>query len=582
MVEVVAGKKLKRTWTLIKLMMFVGFFLMSFIALCAIGLYVYAKVAGPPPLQVPQTTVFYADNGKEIGQSEHGGQNRYWVSLDEISKPAVRATIAIEDKRFYDHFGFDFRRIGASALQDVMTMSKAEGASTITMQYARNLYLTQDKTWLRKVKEALLTLRLEANYSKNTILEGYLNTIYYGHNSYGIEAASQYFFGKDAKDLTLAEASMLAGIPNGPRYYSPYYNMKNSQQRQKTVLHAMVNAGYITKKQAHEAAKQKLHFMNHHETKKVESIAPYFQKTVERFLKNKLNLTPQMIHSGGLKVYTTLNTHLQKIAEKQVAKRMPDDSKLQVALVAMNPQNGAVKALVGGRNFEESTFNRAVQAKRQPGSSFKPFLYYTALKNGFTPSTKLISAPTTFHYNNGHSTYSPHNYGDYYAHGRITLMQALALSDNIYAVKTNMFLGPEKLVKTAKKAGITTPLAPIPSLALGTKPVTVLDMVRGYSAFANGGYRVKPTFIRKVVDREGNVIYESDAERKHVFDTQTAFILDHVMTGTFDESLNDYTTVTGRTINDYLDRKVAGKSGTTATDSWMIGFTPKLAAGVWT
>ncbi|HEU5141123.1 MAG TPA: penicillin-binding transpeptidase domain-containing protein, partial [Bacillales bacterium] len=240
------------------------------------------------------------------------------------------------------------------------------------------------------------------------------------------------------------------------------------------------------------------------------------------------------------------------------------------------------KALVGGRNFEESPYNRAVQAKRQPGSSFKPFLYYAALRNGYTPSSKLLSAPAVFHYNDGESTYSPHNFGNYYAYDFITLMQALALSDNIYAVKTNMFIGPEKLVKSAKKAGITTPLAPIPSLALGTKPVSVLDMVRGYSAYANGGYRIKPRFITKVVDPQGNVVYKNEPDKKRVFDPQTSFVLAHMMTGTFDESLNDYTTVTGRSINDYLNRQVAGKSGTTSTDSWMIGFTPKLAAGVWT
>lgn len=580
--EVVANKRLKRTWTCVKLALFLGFFLMSILALGAIGLYSYAKIAGPPPLRVPETTVFYASNGNIIGQTKHGGQNRYWVPLNQISQPLINATIAVEDKRFYHNFGFDFRRIAAAASKDVLTLSKAEGASTITMQYARNLYLTQDKTWLRKIKEALYTVRLEVNYPKKTILEGYLNTIYYGHDSYGIQAASQYFFGKDANHLTLAEASMLAGIPNGPGYYSPYYNKKNAKRRQKTVLHAMVASGYISKKQAKTAAQQPLHLLNHHEDKNTIGIAPYFQKTVERILKNKLGITSKMIQSGGLRVYTTLHPKLQKTAEKQVAKYMPFASKVQVAMVAMNPQNGNVEALIGGRNFKKSPFNRAVQAYRQPGSSFKPFLYYAALKNGFTPSTELLSAPTTFRYNHGKSTYSPHNFGHYYAHGFITLMQALALSDNIYAVKTNMFLGPEKLVKTAKTAGITSPLAPIPSLALGTKPVSVLDMVRGYSAFANGGYRVTPHFITKVVDAQGKVIYKSKPDKKQVFDPRISFILDHMMTGTFDSNLNDYSTVTGSTVSKYLHRRVAGKSGTTSTDSWMMGFTPKLAAGVWT
>lgn len=261
---------------------------------------------------------------------------------------------------------------------------------------------------------------------------------------------------------------------------------------------------------------------------------------------------------------------------------MGDDSEMQVAFVAMNPQNGHVKALIGGRDFEESPFNRAVQAKRQPGSAFKPFLYYTALENGFTPSTPLLSEPTTFRFNDGESTYSPHNYGDDYAHDFITLMQALALSDNIYAVKTNMAVGPEELVETAKKAGISSNLEPIPSLALGTKRVSPLEMVSGYGAFANGGYRLTPHFITKVADADGDVLYEGEPDKKQVFDPKTAFVLAHMMTGTFDESLNDYTTVTGRHINDYLHRQVAGKSGTTGTDSWMLGFTPKLVSGVWT
>lgn len=580
--EVVTSKRLRRTWMCVKLALLAGFFIVSLIALCAIGLYGYAKLAGPPPLHVPQTTVFYASDGTKIGEAEHGGQNRYWVSLDDISKPLVEATVAVEDKRFYNHFGFDFRRIAGSALHDVLTMSKAEGASTITMQYARNLYLTQDKTWIRKIKEGLYTVRLEVNYPKDKILEGYLNTIYYGHNSYGIEAAAQYYFGKDAEDLTLAEASMLAGIPNGPRYYSPYYNIDRAQARQKTVLQAMVQSDDITKKQAETAAKQPIDLVKHHKKKNPENLAPYFQKTVEQILKTKLDINSQMISTGGLHVYTTLNPKLQKVAKKQVAKAFDGNSDIQTAMVAMNPQNGNVEALIGGRDFGKSSFNRAVQAKRRPGSSFKPFLYYAALKNGFTPSTQLMSTPTAFRYNDGHSTYSPRNFGDNYAHGFITLMQALALSDNVYAVKTNMSIGLDKLPETAKKAGITSSLKPLPSLALGTEPVSVLEMVRGYSAFANGGDRIEPRFITKVVDAEGNVIYESKPEKKQVFDPKTAFVLAYMMTGTFDESLNDYTTVTGRTINNYLHRQVAGKSGTTATDSWMIGFTPKLVAGVWT
>lgn len=579
--EIVTKERIKKTWIITRLLFFIGGTLTAAAALCGLLLYGYAALQDPPPLRVPQTAVFYGANGEVIGQANHGGQNRYWVSLDEMSEPVIEATIAVEDRRFFSHFGFDVRRIIAAALADLRALAKVEGASTITMQYARNLYLTHEKTWARKLKEAYYTILLETHYSKKTILEGYLNTIYYGHNAYGIEAAARYYFGKHAAELTLAEASMLAGIPKGPAYYSPYYNLQNANARQKQVLLAMVQAGYITKKQAEQAAKQPLSFVKHHEMKNEEPVAPYFMKTVKRILKNKLGIDEKTIRYGGLKVYTTLDQQMQKIAEKWIEKKIPQNSDIQVAFVAMDPHTGNVLALVGGRDFGKSPFNRAVQAKRQPGSTFKPFLYYAALRNGFTPSTQLLSEPTTFTYGNGQK-YAPQNYGNYYANDFITFLQALALSDNVIAVKTHLFIGMEKLIKTAKKAGIESELAPIPSLALGTKPVSLLEMVRAYSAFANGGYRIEPRFITKIVDHTGEVIYRNEPDRKQVFDPQTTFVLAHMMTGTFDERLNDYTTVTGRRINDYLHRQVAGKSGTTARDSWMIGFTPQLAAGVWT
>lgn len=579
--EIVTSERLRKTWIVVRLLLFAGASFGCVLALAALILFSYAKIQGPPPLHVPQTAIFYGSDGDVIAEAAHGGQNRYWVSLDEVSKPVIQAAIAVEDRRFYDHFGFDVRRIAGAALADLQAMAKVEGASTITMQYARNLYLNHDKTWMRKWKEALYTLRLEVNYSKDTILEGYLNTIYYGHSSYGIEAAAQYYFGKHANDLSIAEASMLAGIPKGPRYYSPFYNMENAQSRQKTVLNAMVAAGYITKAQADKAAAESLEFVQHSSTDDQERIAPYFKKAVERILKTELGLDEQTIQSSGLRIYTTLDKDIQQAAEKWVKETIPSESEIEVGFVAMDPRTGNVKAMIGGRNFEESPFNRAIQAKRQPGSTFKPFLYYSALRQGFSPSTEVSSEPATFTYGDGQK-YSPSNYGDFYANDFITFAQALALSDNIIAVKTHMFIGMEHLVETAKKAGISSSLEEIPSLALGTKPVSVLEMVRGYSTFANGGYRVKPHFITKIVDHNGEVIYESEPERKQVLDPQTTFVLSHMMTGVFDESLNDYTSVTGRNINNYLQRQVAGKSGTTETDSWMIGFTPNLVAGVWT
>lgn len=582
MMEVVTKKQLRRIWTCVKLGIFLSFFVMSVIALTVIGLYGYANFAGPPPLQVPQTTVFYGNDGSEIGQTEHGGQNRYWVSLDEVADPLIQATLAVEDKRFYDHNGFDLKRIAGSAMANIKTMSKAEGASTITMQYARNLYLTTDKTWGRKLHEALYTMRLEANYTKKTILEGYLNTIYYGKDAYGIEAAAQYYFGKSAKHLNLAEASMLAGIPNAPGYYSPAYHKDQAKQRQRTVLQAMADADVIRQNKAEQAAAQSLDLVMETPDTQKKAAAPYFQDAVEDVLKTKLHLSPQLIKSGGLQVYTTLDPDLQSMAKKRIDETIANNAKIQSAMVAMNPQNGHVKALIGGRDYKKSPYNRATEAKRQPGSSFKPFLYYAAIANGLTPSTPMTSEPTTFHYDNGEKTYKPQNFGHYYANDFITLMQALALSDNIYAVKTHMSLGMEKLANTAEKVGITDPVKKLPSAALGTKPVSVLNMVRGYSALANGGYRVEPRFITKIVKPDGEVIFENEPERQQTLDPKAAFVDAQMMTGIFDESLNDYTTITGRTVNDYLHRQVAAKTGTTNTDSWMLGFTPKLAAGVWT
>ncbi|WP_035351534.1 transglycosylase domain-containing protein [Fictibacillus gelatini] len=552
-----------------------GFMFASFL-----GLLLAARMMGPPPILVPQTTIIHANDGSVIGEVKPSGQNRYWVPLNKISPALVNATVAIEDKNFYSHHGFDFKRIAGAILADIKAGGKVQGASTITQQYARNLFLTHDKTWTRKLMEAFYTLRLEMNYSKKEILEGYLNTIYYGHGAYGIQSAAEYYFGKEAKDLTLPEAAMIAGIPKGPEYYSPFSHLERAQQRQATILKAMQKRGIISKLDAVSARHAKLHF---HEQQAIAppKIAPYFQDEVMRILKSKLNLDPKLIDFGGLHIYTTLDVNMQEKAEQEVDEELRKNADIQAALVAMDPRNGQVKALVGGKDYEESPFNRATQATRAPGSTFKPFLYYSALENGYTPSTSIRSEPTTFAMGTGSQEYEPHNFNNRYAYDFITLAQALALSDNIYAVKTNLFLGPKKLVKTAHKFGIKSPLAPIPSLALGSKGTSVLEMTNAYNLFANGGKRFDPVFITKITDHSGKVIYENEKKGKQVLDRRKAFVMTGLLTGTFDERLNDYTKVTGASISKYLTRPAAGKSGSTPNDSWMIGFTPQLTTGVW-
>ncbi|MDQ1000146.1 1A family penicillin-binding protein [Neobacillus niacini] len=544
-----------------------------------LGILGYAKILGAPPLAVPQSTLFFANDGTLIGES-NSGQKRYWVPLEEISPDLINATISIEDKNFYEHNGFDYKRIAGAILADIKAGAKVQGASTITQQYARNLFLEHDKTWSRKLHEAFYAIRIEMNYSKEEILEGYLNTIYYGNGAYGVQAASQFYYGKNASELSLAESSMLAGVPKGPSYYSPLESLENATKRQGIILNAMAENGYIKKETAQKAKETPLTFVGEHPHKRVEA-APYFQDAVKNALKNQLKLDDRTIALGGLKVYTTLDLKQQEEAEKQIQDTIASESEIQVGLIAMDPKNGYVKAMVGGRNYEQSPFNRAVQAVRQPGSTIKPILYYGAISQGFTPSSTMRSELTTFKLDDGQTEYSPHNFNNKYANGEITLAQALAVSDNIYAVKTHLFMGAETLINNVKKFGISTKMDKVPSLALGTSGVRVIDMANAYSLFANGGKKVTPTLITRVEDYNGDVIFESNQEAERILDPAKAFVMTHMMTGMFDKKLNGYAKVTGNSLIDEITRTYAGKSGSTETDSWMIGFTPQLVTAVW-
>lgn len=579
--ELITQENLEKTRKWLRAFFVIGIILLILFLIVIISLVSYGVIKGPPPLTVPQTTIFYAEDGKTIiGESVHNGENRYWIPLNEISDEVIEATISIEDRKFYDHYGFDFKRIFGAIIADIKAMAKVQGASTITQQYAKNLFLEHDKTWKRKFEEVLYTIRLETNYSKDEILEGYLNTIYYGHGAYGIEAAANYYFNKHASELSLHEAAMLAGIPKGPSYYSPFADEKRAKTRQKIVLQSMVNNGMITESQLNKAFKTPLQFNTDHDITH-KQIAPYFQDAVKQALKEVVKLDDRTIELGGLRVYTTLDPDAQKKAETDISSIINPESDIQVALMSMEPKTGKVRTLVGGRDYTKSPFNRVIQAERMPGSTFKPFLYYTALEHGFTPSTIMRSEPMSFPYDEGRSVYRPDNFNNYYANDFITMAQAIALSDNIYAVKTHMFLGVEKLVETAKKLGISSGLEAVPSLALGTSSVKMIDMVKAYGIIANGGTSVTPIFIEKVVNHTGDVIYENERKKEQVLDPATSFVTAHLMTGMFDKNLNSYTSVTGQAIANQLTRLYAGKSGTTTTDSWMIGFTPQLVTGVW-
>ncbi|MEH7180727.1 transglycosylase domain-containing protein [Neobacillus vireti] len=577
--ELITNHGFRKTIKYLRAFIFISLIGFGCMMIVFLGILGYAKILGAPPLAVPQSTLFFSSDGTLIGES-NSGQKRYWVPLEEISPDLINATISIEDKNFYDHNGFDYKRIAGALLADVKAMAKVQGASTITQQYARNLFLEHDKTWARKLHEAFYAIRIEMNYSKEEILEGYLNTIYYGHGAYGVQAASQFYFGKNASELSLAESSMLAGVPKGPGLYSPLASLENATKRQTIILNSMIENDYINKETAQKAKETVPTFVGKHPHKTVEA-APYFQDAVKNALKNQLKLNEQTIALGGLKVYTTLDLKQQEAAEKQIQETIASDSEIQVGLIAMDPKNGHVRAMVGGRDYEQSPFNRAVQAVRQPGSTIKPLLYYAALSQGFTPSSTLRSEKTTFKMDDNRSEYAPHNFNNKYADGEITLAQALAVSDNIYAVKTHLFIGAETLIKTVKKFGISTKMDEVPSLALGTSGVRVIEMANAYSQFANGGKKVTPTLITRVEDYNGNVIYESNPEAEKVLDPAKAFVMTQMMTGMFDKKLNGYAKVTGNSLIDDITRPYAGKSGSTETDSWMIGFTPQLVTAVW-
>ncbi|MDP4084213.1 MAG: PBP1A family penicillin-binding protein [Bacillota bacterium] len=578
--EIMTDQGFRKTIKYLRAFIIISLIGMVCMLLLLCGVLAYAKVLGAPPLAVPQSSLYFSDDGKVIGESDNG-QKRYWVHMKDISPDLVDATVSIEDKNFYHHHGFDFKRIASATFADIRAFNKVQGASTITQQYAKNLFLEYDKTWSRKLLEAFYTLRLEMNYSKSDILEGYLNTIYYGNGAYGVQAASQYYFGKNASDLTLAEATMLAGIPKGPGIYSPLVSIKNAKRRQDIVLKSMIDNGYINKKTANSAAQAPLTFVGKYPHQHM-GVAPYFQDAVKNALKNQLHLDDRTIALGGLKVYTTLNLKDQQAAEDEVKKTIASGSDIQTGLVAMDPNTGNVKAMIGGRDYAKSPFNRAVQAIRQPGSTIKPILYYAALGQGFTPSTTMRSEPTTFRFDDGSATYSPHNFNNKYADGEITLAQALALSDNIFAVKTHLFMGEDTLVQTAKKFGISTKMKKVPSLALGSSGVRIIDMASAYSLFANGGKKVTPTLITRVEDFNGKVIYQKEPDHEQILDPAKAFVMTQMLKGIFDPKLNGYSSVTGSTVLKLLSRPYAGKSGSTETDSWMIGFTPQLVTAVWT
>ena len=548
------------------------FYLTTILLVLYGSLYVYAKFDNKISIKSANSFYMY-DNNNEIFNKEDN-----WVSIKEISPNLINATISIEDKHFYNHVGFDYLRIMKAMTVNIKNMKNLEGASTITQQLAKNLFLDFDKTWERKIEEAWLTIKLESNFTKNEILEGYLNTINYG-GVFGIENASIYYFGKSAKDLNLAEASILAGIPKSPSYYSPITNYNNAKMRQKIILNAMVNNKFINESEKEKAISEKLNIVGKYEKNNSNTLM-YYQDAVIKELNSIKSIPKSFIKTGGLKIYTNLDLNMQIDLENNIEKYLKNDQDLQVASVMVNPNDGKIIALIGGRNYKKSEFNRAIESKRQVGSTLKPFLYYSALENGFTASTTFNSSKTTFVFSNDEK-YSPKNYGDIYANKDITMAAALAYSDNIYAVKTHLFLGENNLVNMLNRIGITSNLSPVPSLALGTSEINIIDMTSSYSVFANNGYKIKPHLIEKIVDMNGKVLYKFNEEKKLILNQSTTYIMNELLSNCYNNVFVDYNYPTCINIASKVSNKYAIKTGTTDTDHLIFGYNPEIVLGIW-
>lgn len=547
-----------------------------FIFLALFGFYLYAYITPKIDVQSSNRIILYDDSDEVFYQNTATSS---WVSLDEISPYAIKGIVDTEDKNFYSHNGFDYMRIMKALYNDIKAGNLKEGASTISQQYIKNLFLTFDKTWERKLEEAYLTFELEVHYNKNEILEGYMNTINYGAGNYGIEEASLYYFNKHAKDLTLAEASIIVGIPKNPTYYNPVYYYDNAKARQKIVLNSMFNMGHITKEEMENAYNEELSFYGKKSSNFIVS-SLYYKDAVMDELNSIDEIPKSLIETGGLKVYTYLNSDAQRNLENIISEEMENTGELEVGAMIRSPKNGAIVALIGGTNYNETEYNRVTKAKRQVGSTFKPILYYSALENGMTATSTFVSEKTTFSLGEDES-YSPSNFADKYANKSITMADALVLSDNIFAVKTHLFLGTDNLKNTAKRMGIKTSLPSNASLALGTSEINMVDYSNAFQTLANYGIRNNPVYIKKVTDLNDNVIYEAKYEEENVLDKRYVYILNEMLTNSYNYDYIDYASPTLLSVKNLINHKYAVKSGTTDTDYWVVGYNPETLVLVW-
>ena len=569
------------TWTHIQLSIYL--LAISFVLTCVICtiLFIFVSLNIPDisslaSYQPAATTVILDRHGNQIDRIFT--QNRFVVPLEKMPKALPQAFVAAEDARFFQHGGVDVWSIARALVHNLRKGGKGQGGSTITQQVARALLLTPEKTYTRKLKEAILAYRIDKVLSKEEILHIYLNQIYFGEGAYGVDAAARIYFGKQVFDLNLAEISILAGLPQAPSRYSPFKNFNLCKKRQVYVLNRMAEEGFITPTMARKAHKTPLLWGAPHDSGED---SRFFSQYIKNYIRSQYG--QDMLQSGGLTIKTTLDPLLQKSANaavnrgvaQWVVRRTKKSSKLpQAALVAMEGSSGKVRALVGGTNFLQSQFNRATQAKRQPGSAFKPFVYAASFQHGFHSASLIDDAPLNLPGSSSANSWQPRNFsGEFY--GATTLHQALTHSRNIVAIKLLQQIGIDAVRDFSKQLGIRSPLGKNLSLALGASEMTLLELTGAYTAFANMGNVQKPVFITEIIDRNGITLEKYRPHTNQVIAKETAFQMTYLMQKVIEDG-------TGKKAWG-LPQQSAGKTGTTDRnrDAWFIGYTPEMVCGVW-
>jgi penicillin-binding protein 1A len=533
----------------------------------------------------PIITTFYSEDGEVI--AEFSLEKREVVPLERIPPHLIQAFVAGEDARFYQHKGLDYAAIMRALFRNIFSGEIVQGGSTITQQVVKSLLLSPEKSFARKIREAILAYRIENYLSKEEILYLYLNQIYLGHGAYGVAAAAKYYFGKSVEELDLSESALLAGLPQAPSKYSPARHPEQARRRQVYILDRMVEEGFITSEQAKKAVEAS-HLLKIKDRPPAER-ALYFIEHIRRYIEEKYGR--EQLYQNGLRVYTTLDLGMQTTAEetvlsglKEIEKRQKyasgQSSALEGSLICFDLETGYVKAMVGGRDFNKSQFNRATQARRQTGSAFKPIVYAAALDKGYTPASILVDSPIIFEW--GDKRWKPKNFEARF-NGPITVRYALSHSVNVVTVKIAHDIGIDFIRDYAKNLGITSPLQNDLSMALGSSSISLYELTKAYAVFANQGKIFRPIFIKKILDRDGNLLEENlplfyprdSSENDQAITPQTAYLLTYLLEGVVQNGTGWRAKI--------IKRPVAGKTGTTDDflDAWFVGYTPELVTGVW-